>query len=203
MSAIPPVEATCTRAAGADATPLSRAVLAAATEAVLHRGGWGNPDVLLVHHAGRRVVVKDYAPRSAWVRSTIGRWLIAREACAYDWLQGSPGVPRLIGRLDAMALVIEYRPGERLSRELAPRLPATFLRELERRVDAMHGRGVLHLDLRHRGNILADEDGQPVLLDFASAIRLSPARAPGRWLLAGLARIDHRALDKWRARLQP
>jgi RIO-like serine/threonine protein kinase len=170
---------------------------------VLHRGGWGNPDVLLVGHAGRRVVVKDYAPRAAWVRSTLGRWLIAREARVYERLRGAPGVPELLERLDALALVIEYRPGQPLSRQLAASLPASFVPELERRVEAMHRRGVVHLDLRHRGNVLAAADGEPVLLDFASAIRLSPERAPARWLLAGLARIDRRALDKWRDRLRP
>jgi serine/threonine protein kinase len=185
------------------AAHLSRAGLSAATEAVLHRGGWGNPDVLLVRHTGGRVVVKDYAPRSRWVRATLGRWLVAREARAYDQLRGAPGVPKLLGRLDGLALVIEYRPGQRLSRQLAADLPAGFMRELERRVEAMHGRGVVHLDLRHRGNVLAGDDGEPILLDFASAVRLPTGRAPGRWLLSGLARIDRRALDKWRVRLQP
>jgi len=181
---------------------LTRAKLGAATERLLHRGGWGNPDVVLVRDGERSLVVKDYSPRPWWVRSTLGRWLIAREARAYARLAGAPGVPRLLGQLDGLALVIEYRPGERLSRELAARLPVGFMAELERRVAAMHDRGVVHLDLRHRGNVLAGEDGNPVLLDFASAIRLSPAHAPARWLLAALARIDRRALDKWRARLR-
>ena len=190
-------------AEGSPCSVLTRRELDGAVEAVLHRGGWGNPDVLLVCHAGRRLVVKDYAPRRAWVRSTLGRWLIARERLAYRRLQGAPGVPQLLGQLDALALVIEYRPGERLSRQLASRLRTGFIRDLERSVDAMHRRGVVHLDLRHRGNILAGEDGQPILLDFASALRFSPSRAPGRWLLALFSAIDRRALGKWRERLVP
>ena len=65
----------------------------------------------------------------------------------------------------------------------------------------MHERGVAHLDLRHRSNILAGEDGHPVLLDFASAICFRRGGWGARLLLPWLARIDRGALAKWEARL--
>ena len=84
-----------------------------------------------------------------------------------------------------------------LGRGLAGRLPAGFVDELRQSVAAMHARGVVHLDLRHRSNVLAGDDGHPVLLDFASALRLRPRGRLARWLAA----LDRRALRKWETRL--
>lgn len=180
---------------------LDRASVAASTCAVLNRGGWGNPDVLLVETSEGNVVVKDFAPRSEWVRRLFGVWLINREERAYRRLAGVTAIPNLLRRLDRDAIVIEYRPGILLSRSLAGKLSEDFLPELERAVLEMHGRGVVHLDLRHRSNILAGDDGHPVLLDFASAFRFDLRRTRGRWGIALLAWIDRRALNKWRIRL--
>jgi predicted Ser/Thr protein kinase len=180
---------------------LDRAALADSTQRLLNRGGWGNPDVLLVGTDDGPVVVKDFSKRSAWVRRCFGRWLLGREARTYQRLQGVPGVPRLLGQVDCEALVLEYRPGVLLSRSLSGALPAGFLTELEESIELMHRRGVVHLDLRHRSNILAGDDGHPVLLDFASAISFDSKRLGGRIGLACLAWIDRRALRKWRDRL--
>jgi serine/threonine protein kinase len=180
---------------------LGRVDLETSVEQVLNRGGWGNPDVLLVATPNGHVVVKDFAPRSVWVRRGFGRWLLAREARSYQRLAGLPAVPRLLGAIDSDALVLEYRPGVLLSRSLAPKLAPDFMAELEASVVSMHRRGVVHLDLRHRSNILAGDDGHPVLLDFASAIRFDPKGLFGRLALAVLGWIDRRALQKWRLRL--
>lgn len=187
-------------AAAATGAP-TREALRGAVERVLHAGGWGNPDVLLVRCGGTRVVVKDFSPRARLVQATLGRWLTARECRAYARLRGIEAVPRWIGRLDALAFAVEYRPGERLSRALAERVPDRFVSDLEQAVAAMHRRGVVHLDLRHRSNVLAGADGRPVVLDFASAICLDPRRRLHRVLIRLLARVDRRALEKWRVRL--
>ena len=175
--------------------------LARRTRRVLNRGGWGNPDVLLVDAPSGPVVVKDFRPRHPLVRRLLGSWLLAREERAYRRLSGMTAVPGLIGRLDDEALVLEYRPGILLSRSLRGRVSPGFLDELDAAVEEMHGRGIVHLDLRHRSNILAGDDGRPVLLDFASAMRCDPSRWLGRLLLRAGGWIDRRALEKWRVRL--
>jgi serine/threonine protein kinase len=197
MSAAPDERVETSRPAG-----LARAELAGRSRRVLQAGRGVHPDVLLVESPGGPVVVKDFSARAAGVRQWLGPWLISREERAYRQLAGVPGVPRLIGRLDAAALVLEYRPGVRVSRSLRGRLPVVFLAELERSVDEMHRRGVVHLDLRHRSNVLAGEDGHPVLIDFASALRFDPTARIGRWLLRALTWIDRRAVEKWRVRLE-
>ena len=176
---------------------VSRADLASHTRAVLHRGRARNPDVLLVDGPHGPIVVKDFAPRSALVRSVLGRWLNHREMRAYRRLAGHPSVPRLLGSIDAFAFALEYRPGRRMSRRLAGTIRPGFVDRLAAAVDAMHRLGVVHLDLRHRSNVLVDERGEPVLIDFASAVVL----APGSWLARALGRVDRRAVEKWRQRV--
>ena len=182
---------------------LDRSVLAARTRAVLNRGNARNPDVLLVEAGDRLVVVKDFAPRAAWVRATIGRWITSREMRAYRILEGHPAVPRLLGRIDALAFALEYRPGRRMSRRLAAELAPGFIDRLAAAVREMHARGVVHLDLRHRSNVLVDEREQPILIDFASAVMLPPRGFLARRLLAWLARWDWDAVEKWRQRVEP
>jgi serine/threonine protein kinase len=146
-------------------------------------------------------VIKDFGPRGWLIRKTLGRWLIGRELRAYRTLADVEAVPQLLGRVDVLAFALEYRPGQVLSRSLAGTLPDGFLAELRAAVEAMHARGVVHLDLRHRSNILATEDGHPVLIDFASSLRFAPGSVLGRGLRACVAWVDLRALGKWEQRL--
>lgn len=176
-----------------------RAVLLSRVLRVLNRGGYGNPEVLLVSHAGREAVLKDYAPRSWLVRNTLGRFVTALESRAWSALAGHPNVPRFIARVDPFALLIEYRPGIKLSRRRV--VPAAFLAELERAVEEMHRRGVVHLDLSHRSNVLVDPAGHPVLIDFGAALALRPGSLVARCLLPWLSKVDRRALTKWRLKL--
>lgn len=176
-----------------------RALLLSRVVRVLNRGGYGNPDVLLVVHAGREMVLKDYAPRSWLVRNTVGRCVTALESRTWSALAGHPNVPRFVARVDRLALLAEYRPGRPVSGRRA--VPPGFLAELERAIEEMHRRGVVHLDLSHRSNILVDADGRPVLIDFGSALALRPGSLLARCLVPWLARVDRRALAKWRAKL--
>ena len=176
-----------------------RALLLSHVRRVLNRGGYGNPDVLLVVHEGQERVLKDYAPRSWLVRNTLGRCITALESRTWSALAGHPNVPRFIARVDPLALLVEYRPGRKLSGRRV--VPAGFLAELEQAVEELHRRGVVHLDLSHRSNVLIDANGQPVLIDFGSALALRPGGLLARCLVPWLARVDRRALAKWRSKL--
>jgi len=190
---------------GSTAPPgLSRENLPDRILETLSRGGWGKADVHLVAlDGGGRAVVKDFARRPAWVRATLGRFVIAHEARTYARLEGVPAVPRLLGRLDSLAIVLEYRPGTLLSRSLSGRLPAAFMLELAASVREMHARGVVHLDLRHRSNVLAGRDDHPVVIDFASAVTFRPGGIGSRTLQPLLALIDRGAVRKWRSKIPP
>ena len=180
---------------------LTRESLGRHTVEALSRGGRRNPDVLLVEAGGRRLVVKDFAARGWLVRATLGRWITAREMRAWRALRGHPAVPDFVAPIDALAFAVEYRPGERLSGRLLETLPAEFGDRLAAALAEMHRRGVVHLDLRHRSNVMVGEGGEPILVDFGSAFCFRPGGVAARLLLPLLARLDRLALAKWRARL--
>lgn len=168
----------------------------------LNRGRRANGDVIRIEiGANVSVVVKDFAPRSRFVRKILAHRLLAREVRAYERLAGLSGIPRFLGWVDSEAIGLEYCPGVLVSRSLRGKLPASFLDELEVLVAQMHRRGVVHLDLRHRSNVLANESGHPIVLDFGSAVCFDPTTRLGRACVRLLGRIDDGAVRKWRDRL--
>jgi hypothetical protein len=164
----------------------------------ISRGGFANPDVFVLEHAGAKLVVKDFAPRSALVRATLARWIVRREQRAWRALAGHAAVPRWVGAIDALAFVVEHRAGRPLSRSVARETPPEFFRQLARAIDDMHARGVVHLDLRHQGNVLVGDDGAPALVDFGSALVLPAGSLRARAAIALLGWIDRSAVAKWR-----
>jgi hypothetical protein len=72
--------------------------------------------------------------------------------------------------------------------------------QLEQALSEMHRRGVAPLDHQHRTNVLCDEQGRPVLIDFGSAMVFRPGGVAARWLLPLFTWFDRRALDKWLAK---
>lgn len=157
--------------------------------------------MLLVRQGHGHVVVKDYAARSRFVRLLLAPWLSAREERAWRALAGHPAVPTFLGRIDRIALAVEYRAGSNLfsGRGKAP-MPDGFLGEFETVLAEMHRRGVVHGDLRNRGNVLRDEAGHPVLIDFGSALVFRPGSFAARVLLPLFAALDRNALRKWQAK---
>ena len=103
------------------------------------------------------------------MRAAVGPWLIGREERIYRLLGGSPGVPRLICRLDRWALVVEHVEGRSCADFADGELPAEFFERLLEVVKAMHSHGVVHCDIKNRANIVVALDGKPYLLDFATA----------------------------------
>jgi hypothetical protein len=180
---------------------LTRESLPARTLFTIKRGGWLRPDVLVADTGAGPVVVKDWARRSRPVRALLAGAALRREARAHRSLEGLACVPRLLGRLDARALVLEYRPGTRVSGRRPWIFDAGFADALAGCVACVHDRGVVHLDLSHRSNLGADPSGRPVLFDLGAAFCARPGSALGRGLLRGLAHADLRALRKWRRRL--
>jgi hypothetical protein len=180
---------------------LDREGLRAFATAQLNKGGLSRAEVILLDRDGVRAVLKDFGSRGFLTRLW-GRFLTAREERAYRALAGLRSVPRLLRRVGPATLLVEWRDASPLHRPLGPTLDERFFDELEATVAGFHARGVVHLDLRKKRNVLVDRDGHPVLVDFASALtrrRFSP------WRLAAplLRSIDRAAVLKHRRRLKP
>lgn len=210
MTAAPAPSASPSPSASADAgpppaeplpaCPATAGEITGAVVETLGKQGPFRPTVVLFEHKGVRLVAKDYRACTALYRWTVGRWNLAREEAALRRLDGLDGIPRLVGRVDRWILVMTWLRGRDLGKVRRYRQSTEFYDKLAALVDAMHARGVVHLDLRQRRNILFRPDGpRPAVLDFGSALCLRP----GTMLHRTLARIDRSGVLKYKRRAQP
>ena len=101
-----------------------------------------------------------------------------------------------------MSILVEYIEGDPLKRG-DPRLHnPTFLSRLSRLIEGLHARGVVHLDLRHRGNIMINKEGEPYVIDFNGSFYLG-GNALGRRLLPLFKKVDAFGLLKVKQRVTP
>lgn len=165
---------------------------------------WYRPRVRLVRLPdGGRAVVKDFRTCPLFWRATYGRILTWRETRAYARLVGIEGIPRFLGRLDRYAVALEWAPGVPIAKCPKGSLGVETFDRLAAIVRAMHERGVVHMDLRQRKNILIDETGAPWIIDFSSSISVDPRTRIGRWLLHRCRRIDSTGVLKNKRRFVP
>jgi hypothetical protein len=150
---------------------LSREAIGSSSPRYIRRGRPWQPDILLIDHQGRHVIVKDYAPRRWIYRVGVGLYSVWREAEIYQVLQGIPGVPRFEGRIDRYALATEYIPGKGAGEARPGEVGEAFFTRLTDTVEAVHARGVALCDLRNMNNVLISERGDPYVIDFAAALR--------------------------------
>jgi serine/threonine protein kinase len=155
---------------------LSRSNLEEHTVQYIRRGKPWQADLLLVKLNGKLGVVKDYSKRPWLYRIAVGMVSTWRESVIYRRLQGLPGVPRLFGKLDRYALVVEYIPGKDASQVKPGLVGPEFFYKLEKVVDHIHKQGVVLCDLRHIANIIVSDTGDPYLVDFGTAFGRG-----GRW----------------------
>jgi RIO-like serine/threonine protein kinase len=178
--------------------PFDRAAYERAPRTLLRDGRWANARVWRVDIGGSLWVVKDFAPRKWWVRNGIGRLFVRRECATLQRLTGIDGVPAQPFRLDAHAIAFRFVDGETLGRVPPERQTGAYFLALERLLQAIHARGVVHLDTRGSGNVLMRPDGTPALIDFQSALS---TRAMPRRLTTLLQEIDLTGVyKKWAQR---
>jgi hypothetical protein len=166
---------------------------------VLSQGRWANAVLYRFDHGGVSWVVKDFRPRGFLARNLIGRFLVGREFGALSRLEGIPATPQGVFRIDEYALAYRYVEGHTLrgTRDIA--FPPGFFPALERGLREMHARARLaHFDLRNAKNILMTESGEPLLLDFQSAVGMDWMPGPLRRFAE---RVDLAAIYKhWKKR---
>jgi predicted Ser/Thr protein kinase len=167
----------------------------------LVKGRAGKPDLNHVEVEGRSLMVKDVRRRRFLFRWTLGLWLIHKEWRIYSRLAGIKGIPQPVERIDRFAFAMEFIPGRPILR--GDSLPSSFFSDLERVLKEVHGKGVIHLDLRHKGNILVSEKGEPFLIDFNSSFAFKEKGFLRRSLFPLLRWVDYGGLLKLKNRISP
>jgi predicted Ser/Thr protein kinase len=162
---------------------------------------FGKPDLYRAEVAGRTLMVKDVQRKNLFFRWTLGLWLIHKEWKIYSRLAGIQGIPKAVARIDRFAFAMEFVPGRPIGREET--LPPSFFSDLERVLGEIHSRGVVHMDLRHKGNVLLSENGEPFLIDFNSSFSFKERGFFHRFLFPLLRWVDHGGLLKLKQRASP
>lgn len=144
-------------------------------------------------------IVKDFGPKGWLFRRYLGPFLLNREERAYRRLAGTAGFPRYYRRLSRQALAIERVSGRTFNRACATELPPSFYELLQELVSRMHARGVVHLDLHQKRNIVVSDLGEPVVIDFASSLRFPMHGWRASWMRL-FCWIDRLAVLKFRDR---
>jgi serine/threonine protein kinase len=96
---------------------------------------------------------------------------------------------------------MEFIPGRPVLR--GEPLPPSFFQKLERVLEDIHERGVVHMDLRHKGNILVSATGEPFLIDFNSSFAFKEKGFLRRYLFPLLQWVDYGGLLKLKKRVSP
>jgi predicted Ser/Thr protein kinase len=96
---------------------------------------------------------------------------------------------------------MEYIPGRPILR--GEPLPSSFFSDLEKVLREVHGRGVVHMDLRHKGNILVSVEGEPFLIDFNSSFSFNKGGFLRRFLFPLFRWVDYGGFLKLKDRTAP
>ncbi len=157
-------------------------------------------DVLFYEIDGARLAVKTYAARGFFIRHTLGRWLISREARAYEEAAGVNGLPEFLGRSGPFALATEWADAQPLSSFRGVVLKDELFDRLAGILDELHRRGVALGDLHHR-DVLLNSDGELYVIDLATAWVLGGEPWPfRRFLFRRFCQSDRVSLARMRAR---
>lgn len=162
---------------------------------LLHKGRFANALVFRYNDGRLNLAIKDFSHCPAPIRATFGRICISRECAALTSLTGLPGITPNVYRLSPLAAAYDYIEGTPLVSldKKKAKLPPAFFLEMEKRIEAMHARNLVHLDLRNMGNVVVGRDDMPHFIDFQSTISIKNMPA----FLSGLLKdIDRSAVCK-------
>lgn len=193
-----------------------------ARRVLVHSGGPFNARVYRVESSGGDAQMeKDFSECCWLVRNTVGRLLVFRECWILRRLAGTGAVPEGVRRISPFALREDWcegftlrdsccgvheenPPGTRTVEGVPQEIldappPRGFFEALEAGIQAVHARGLVHLDLHNERNVMVAPGYRPVILDWQSALPL--AKVP----LLGLAlrRIDLAGVYKLWDRFRP
>ena len=157
-----------------------------AREEILKHDSWAATAIYA--SATRRAICKfnRESPVAFVPMRWLGRALAARERGFMERLRGVPGVPpglgaiRVAGAVAPNAVARTFVPGHALGAD--ERVDDAFFPSLAATLAEVHRRGVAHVDLHKRENILVDEAGRPQLIDF----QISWGLPRNRWAAACL-----------------
>ncbi len=159
------------------------------------------PDILIVERKQQFLVAKDFRDKEWVARYIWGPLNLMYEKFLLNKLEGIAQIPRIIGLEDYNCLLISRIEGDEI-KKCSHLLSENFFDQLLQIADDLHSRGVLHLDLGHKSNIMVDQHGNPAIIDFNASLFLPP-NAFFRPLIRLLAKVDHYSILCLKIKFRP
>lgn len=185
-------------------TSMNHAELLQTRTRLLAPEGGTRPGVWILERGDERAVIKDYHICSGRFKRFIAPIMVRREVTALRMLDGLSGIPQLLQQVDKLCFVMEYCEASGLDRDHPEDWPNPDWAQLAAVVQAMHGRGLAHCDMRRSSNILFDAQGQPYLVDFAAHVKRGRAWNPiSAWIFRKFTEADRSAIAKLKNRVDP
>ncbi len=159
------------------------------------------PDIFIVEREQQFLVAKDFRDKGWIARYIWGTLNIMYEKFLLNKLRGISQIPQIIGLEDYNCLLISHIDGEEIKR-CRHHLSENFFDQLLQIADNLHIKGVLHLDLGHKSNIMVDRHGNPAIIDFNASLYLPPTPF-FRPMINLLALIDRYSILRLKVKYRP
>jgi serine/threonine protein kinase len=158
------------------------------------------PDVLIAENGGEFVVAKDFRNKIWLARTLWGPLNIMYEKFILRKLSGINGVPEFIGLEDYNCLLIGFIDGD-IIKKSCQNLAPDYFDNLFEIVKKIHERGILHLDLGHKSNVMVRKNGDPAIIDFNTSIYL-PLNSFFSPIFRLLSKIDTTSIMRLKVRFR-
>ena len=169
---------------------------------VLKDEGPGAPRVVRYDLPGGPVVLKEWLPSGSRLVDFWGHMILRREIRNYRVLDGTPGIPRFVGAYSDRCFVMAWVDAHPLKRKLPQDLKDRALVDLETKLEGLHARRFVHLDLHQKLNALVTPEGKVWFVDLGQGFDCS-RNLFLKLLFPLMVRVDRRAIVKFRARYAP
>jgi serine/threonine protein kinase len=162
-----------------------------------------NTHSLAAGYQGQTLIYRDHEPALV-IKVPHGRGLLRwfhvrmllHEYAVYKKLANYSFAPKCFGLIDNQYLVLEYIQGEPI-RQTRPHDENEYFKHMLHAIERLHERGVAHMDLKKKDNLLVVAGNQPYLIDFGAAVIYQSGFHPlNHWRYKLAVRFDYNAWVK-------
>lgn len=137
---------------------------------LIHEGKFANASVFRYNDGVLDITIKDFSGSPWFIKQIFGRIFVNIEGHSLLKLEDNPSTTTGIVFLSPYTLSFRYVKGEPLKQFNDNEISKDFFITLEKNINEMHKKDIVHLDLRNLGNIIMSEKGYPYIIDFQSCI---------------------------------
>lgn len=156
------------------------------TRSNIYSHGYQGCVYLYTGEGGRKLIIKT--PTGRGLMRYVRTKMLEREFKAYSKLPPMDGIPRCIGFLDGLYLVLEFVEGIPIYKaEIEDH--KLFFDSFLALIKKIHAEGVAHTDLKKKDNVLVVDGKKPCIIDFGVSVIKKKGFSPLNAYLYNTSRI--------------